>query len=218
MHVVRYEDLKFYPSETIQALLGFLNLSISDKRIDAATQASSFFQVKEKEEAVISNKTSARIFRKGLVGEWIGILDEESVALIGEQANYFLRRLKYDTLSISVSRAVTFIGMNETTAYAAQACGRSGIAPLAVIGHHALPPEVVTYTDTARFSPLHLYREIIGPCVVAEKNKEILRSVMTRCQIAGWPCIVPQQDDCHPPSGNLFATHVIEEIKAFQAR
>ncbi len=95
LYLIKYEDLKFNPKQTIRKLLKFLKIKRTDSQIQRAIENSSFSKIKNEEIKFLQNKNQPRIFRKGLVGEWRTTLNSEDLSHIQTKTSGLLKKYHY---------------------------------------------------------------------------------------------------------------------------
>lgn len=98
VHVVRYEDLKRAPEETLAAALLFAGFEAAPARIEKAVRFSRFeeLQRQEREQGYASRVTAARaFFRRGRAGAWRDELTPAQVARVIADHAPVMRGLGY---------------------------------------------------------------------------------------------------------------------------
>jgi len=82
--VIRYEDMLADTFDTFKAAVSFLGLTASSQQLEKAIAASSFKQLKQKEqESGFAERTDAeRFFRKGMAGSWRSELTGRQIEII----------------------------------------------------------------------------------------------------------------------------------------
>lgn len=95
LYLIKYEDLKFNPKETVRNLLNFLKIKRSSAEIERAVENSRFSKIKKEETQVLKNNNQPRIFRKGLIGEWRNTLSLQDLSCIKEKTTDMLRKYCY---------------------------------------------------------------------------------------------------------------------------
>jgi hypothetical protein len=83
--VIRFEDLKTEPAAAVTAMLAAFGLTASAERIAEATRQSSFEAMRAHEDRVVESSgdartSSARIMRRGAIGEWREWIDQPGIA------------------------------------------------------------------------------------------------------------------------------------------
>lgn len=177
LHVIRYEDIKFNPLQTIQETLRFLGLERSEDQILTSLEKSSFSKVKQQETNALDNKDSPRIFRKGQVGEWMEVLDDKSLSMISSKTYACLEDLSYISHPNRVDENVLTIISDK---------------PIADEFAHDIkieyaPDKIQVLQDS--FLIQHMDSMLAGPCLILSGNAEITKSVSARCALNDWPLI-----------------------------
>ena len=98
LHVMRYEDMKGQPLETFGGLVQFLRLPASRERLQRAIDASSFENLRQKEEKhgfAERSKKSKRFFREGKAGGWRNVLTPAQVEKVVAAHEPQMRRFGY---------------------------------------------------------------------------------------------------------------------------
>ena len=95
LYLIKYEDLKFSPKETVKSLLKFLKIKRSTAEIEQAVKNSRFSKIKKEEMQVLENSKQPRIFRKGLVGEWRNTLSFQDLSCIKAKTTGMLKKYCY---------------------------------------------------------------------------------------------------------------------------
>ena len=98
VEVVRFEDAKAAPFETLRSILGFLGVQRSDARIAQALESSSFDSARQAMERMEQlTGTEFKAVRKGQVGEWKKAYSEAALAGLGPAALAILDPLGYES-------------------------------------------------------------------------------------------------------------------------
>jgi hypothetical protein len=100
IHVVRYEDMLTDTFETFQKAVAFAGLSNTEQEIAKAIEFSSFDQLKRQEDKQgfrEKNPASISFFRKGKIGSWREILNQEQVDRIVNAQRDVMQRFGYLT-------------------------------------------------------------------------------------------------------------------------
>lgn len=117
LHIVRYEDLKFAPVETLRSLLSFLGQARSNQEILESIKTSSFAALSNTEKKTLKVSGAPQIFRKGQVGEWLAVLDKAALANVTEDTLHWLDQLGYvATPRIQDTGVLSIIGLQGVTA------------------------------------------------------------------------------------------------------
>jgi hypothetical protein len=112
--IVKYEDLKFNPEITIKKMLAFLNVKMDDEKIKLAIQNTSFAKIRQ-EEAKSQKNDDKRIFRKGLVGEWRGVLSNDMLSFINANTLNKLSRFGYEKPAVHGFACTCILPKGQTT-------------------------------------------------------------------------------------------------------
>lgn len=180
LHLIKYEDLKFNPQQTIKKLLKFLKIRRSRTEITRAIENSRFSKIKKAETKVLQNADQPRIFRKGLVGEWHNTLSTADLSLIQPQTVKMLKKYQYTAANQKKFSSVKhwFIGYNASTdTYLQDVLNRSEKAVLIPLGQKYNKTEnpnlsVIKGAFLPKYSDL-----ISGNIYIATDNEEIARSI-----------------------------------------
>ena len=100
VRLVRYEDLFFHPAEAFAEVVRFAGLPESPERLQTAIEASSFstLQKQEQENGFRERPLGApAFFRKGQVGSWRGVLNDEQRDQIVRDHHEVMLRFGYLT-------------------------------------------------------------------------------------------------------------------------
>lgn len=103
LHLVFFEDLKFNPYQTVKKLLDFVGVKKPPQEINDAVEETRFKKMRAQEDAVAKSDT-ARIFRKGLIGEWREMYSNEQLSYIRPQAQKWLDTLEYPDPEFTASK------------------------------------------------------------------------------------------------------------------
>jgi hypothetical protein len=98
VHVMRYEDMQREPFQVFEKALKFLNLSVSEEKIQKALKNShlSVLQEQEQKQGFKEKMIRAdRFFRKGKPGEWREVLTEEQVKTMVSEHKEVMKRFGY---------------------------------------------------------------------------------------------------------------------------
>lgn len=192
LHIIRYEDLKFAPVPTIQRLLAFLGQARSVADIVAAVDKSRFQTIRKQEDDIVGNKTDARIFRKGLVGEWRSTLDARALATLTPETQELLERLGYASLP-DVNGASTLIGVTSDTLTQAKINPNAHFnvidrdAEKVTGARRQLQSDICSLKGIVDdFKVEYMDRYIVGPVYCAVSEFEIIRAVQHMCQCKGY--------------------------------
>ncbi len=93
-HTVRYEDLKSAPEKTFTSLLGFLGAKKTLEIVENCVEASSFKKLSGGREP--GQEDPNAFVRKGIVGDWKNVLDEECISIFNAYGEELLRELGYN--------------------------------------------------------------------------------------------------------------------------
>lgn len=91
-HELRYEDLLDRPLETACAAFRFLEVGDSENVVQTAIDATSFETLSGRQRG---DESETSFFRKGVVGDWKGSLDDAALAMIGSLAGEMMARKGY---------------------------------------------------------------------------------------------------------------------------
>jgi hypothetical protein len=101
-HLVRFEQGRTQPLETVRAMLDFLGVERSDAEIEAAIEESSYKNMRRLEDAAIKTDGDrigrGRIMRKGQIGEWREVLTQDMLRTFEGKPNEVLDWLGYESL------------------------------------------------------------------------------------------------------------------------
>lgn len=99
LHVVRYEDLKREPAETLLSIADFLGVTCGRPRVDQVVEDNTVERMREKEEAgggeLPGSREEEKFVREGRAGGWPSSLSGRQVRAIEAVAGPVLRRLEY---------------------------------------------------------------------------------------------------------------------------
>jgi hypothetical protein len=93
-HELRYEDLLDRPLETARAAFRFLGARDSDAVVQAAIDATSFEALSGRQRG---EESETSFFRKGIAGDWKGVLDDAALGTIGGVAGEMMALKGYNT-------------------------------------------------------------------------------------------------------------------------
>lgn len=96
--VLRYEDMLANPSETFGKGLEFLDLKVSDSRLQAAIEATSFDKLQQQEAKFGFREklsTEGQFFRKGIAGDWKNVLEPRQIEKIIQDHGEVMRQFGY---------------------------------------------------------------------------------------------------------------------------
>jgi sulfotransferase family protein len=99
IHLVRYEDLRKAPAETLGCALAFAGLAASDQEIRRAVAFSDFAALRQQEQQKgfdQAPRPGTTFFRRGAVGSWRDELTRDQVAGVESHHARMMRRLGYD--------------------------------------------------------------------------------------------------------------------------
>ncbi|MBP5707827.1 MAG: sulfotransferase domain-containing protein [Alphaproteobacteria bacterium] len=99
--IVKYEDLKFTPEFAIREILSFLNIHLDNTKIQQAIENVSFSKIQQ-DESKSQPHSNKKIFRKGLVGEWRGVLSNNMFSFIKKNTLEKLFRFGYEEKSVQL--------------------------------------------------------------------------------------------------------------------
>jgi len=98
-HVMRYEDMSAKPGPTFRGLVKFLDLPIIPKRVQKAIRFTSLDELARQEDQEHFNEArpdaKSKFFRKGQVGAWREILNNDQVERIVATHHTYMRRFGY---------------------------------------------------------------------------------------------------------------------------
>ena len=100
VHLVRYEDLIFGPTETFANIVRFIDQEYDPVQLEKAIQFSSFDKLKKQEAEQgfrEKNPHAGKFFRKGKVGDWRSELTPKQVERIVDAHGDVMRRYGYLT-------------------------------------------------------------------------------------------------------------------------
>lgn len=189
LHLIKYEDLKFNPQQTIKKLLKFLKVRRSDAEIKQAVENSRFSKIKKAETKALQNTNQPRIFRKGLVGEWRNTLSAADLSLIKPQTAKMLKKYQYSAARPKKFLTVRhwFIGCNASTEkYLQDVLKRGEKAVFIPLSRKYIKPEspdlsVIKGAFLPKYSDL-----ISGNIYIATDNEEIVRSIENVAKTNGY--------------------------------
>jgi hypothetical protein len=96
--LVRFEEMRADPVETLRAVTAFLNLETTLADIQQAVANNSIEAMREKErDELYRPDRPVTVVRKGEVGGWQGILTRQQVERIEASAGELMRQLAYET-------------------------------------------------------------------------------------------------------------------------
>lgn len=189
LYMIKYEDLKFNPKETIKSLLKFLKIKRNAAEIEQAIENSRFSKIKKEEIQALKNSDQPRIFRKGLVGEWRNTLSAQDLSGIKAKTSSLLQKYQYTKADKSKFMPFThwFIGYNAGIRKHIQALLKRGekvaLIPLKPRYCNLKSPDFLVLSGP--FLPNFL--DIIhGHIYLAAPNEEIGRSVQNVAEINGF--------------------------------
>jgi aryl sulfotransferase len=99
IHLIRYEDLRKVPVETLGCALAFAGFAASDEEIRRAVAFSDFALLRQQEQQKGFNQAprfGTKFFRRGEAGSWRDELTRDQVARIESHHGRMMRRLGYD--------------------------------------------------------------------------------------------------------------------------
>lgn len=110
LFLIKFEDLKENPDQTVRKILEFLQIKIKPKIVEKAILASSFDKAKEAEEKYKKNhpEIAFTVNRKGAVGEWKNVYTSKELGLFGEFPNLMLQYFGYKTCNNQIAKQLTF--------------------------------------------------------------------------------------------------------------
>jgi hypothetical protein len=91
---VRYENLLERPEREIRRLIGFLGTEASEETISRCVGAASFEKLSKGRKRGEEDATS--FFRKGVAGDWKGVLTERDKQIFKKEAGDLLMKLRYE--------------------------------------------------------------------------------------------------------------------------
>lgn len=189
LYLLKYEDLKFNPKQTIKSLLKFLKIKRSDAEIEQAVENSRFSKIKKEEMQTLKNSNKPRIFRKGLVGEWRNTLSPQDLHCIKEETDDMLKKYRYIETNKKQFQQFThwFIGYNTDTEKHIQSLTEQGekvvLIPLKSKHCNIKSPNLSVLNGP--FLPCFL--DIIHQNIyLSVQNEEVVRSVENVARVNGF--------------------------------
>ncbi len=182
IHVIRYEDIKLDPLNTIKALLSFLDHECDAQSIIKAIENSSFSKISKEEKSA----TGKKIFRKGLIGEWRETLSKNDLSLISQKTFSMLAFLQYTDETV-LDHALCLIGADHRRQDIISSLKNQGQYPIVLFGGERYEGKNIYWLD--RFESKHLECYISGPVVLFDRNPDLLKCVSFFCRHKGLPCI-----------------------------
>ena len=157
--IVKYEDLKFNPELAIKNILSFLNVDIDNQKIQSAIANVAFSKIQQDEKKSQQN-SDKRIFRKGLVGEWRGVLSKDMFSFINQNTLQKLFRFGYEEKYVELKDySCTYILPKDEK--------------ISINGAYVINEPIMPY----------YLGTLYGTVYLKVKNKEIIRSVQYICEI-----------------------------------
>ena len=95
---IRYEDLQADGPEVMGKVFRFLSVSDKAEVVEAALSESSFEKLSGRKPG---EENPRSFFRKGVVGDWQGRLDDEALRIIGERCGDLMKREGFDQAAAS---------------------------------------------------------------------------------------------------------------------
>jgi hypothetical protein len=90
---IKYENLHATPVSIIRALFQLLNVDSDDDIIEKCLKQSEFkIMSGGRKKGQLNNKS---FFRKGIVGDWVNVFDDENLLNFNRMAGLLLSKLKY---------------------------------------------------------------------------------------------------------------------------
>lgn len=100
LHIVRFEGCRAEPHRTTRELLTFIGLERNDGEIDRAIEESSYSSMRKMEDLLVAGDGERaggrRVMRKGQIGEWRSVLDEEMLETFAGLPSQTLERFGYE--------------------------------------------------------------------------------------------------------------------------
>lgn len=226
---VTYEELKFRPLPALARVADFLHLDPDRGAMEAAVRSNGFARLREQEDASIDERVvvhrravaalqrndpnldrsdfigpapaTARIFRRGLVGEWRGALDAADLAGLDEAMQPLLREFGYrSSIPLLPAADLVFMGLGSAAAQMALEAAASGERRVLLLNAPggsrseaaaALPssvarwilaenPDAKVRAIDAAIEPMHL-DWLSGDVVLDCANEEFARAVEAAC-------------------------------------
>lgn len=106
IHIIKFEDAKNNPIETLTKTLQFLNIEVdSQSIINCVENSTSEIAQKIEEEYLLRNNMSLknRVSRKGSLSEWAADIFTEENILINSSTSQMQRLLNYNTTSLELN-------------------------------------------------------------------------------------------------------------------
>ena len=91
--IIRYEDLKTNPHETLNRLFNQLNIQVDPEIIDRALHTFDFKQLAKRKEGEEDRKS---FFRKGIVGDWQNHFSPSDLEYFQQKATTVMKQLGYE--------------------------------------------------------------------------------------------------------------------------
>ena len=91
--IVRYEDLKSNPQDTLQQLFSSLDVEVSEETIQQALDVFDFKQLSKRKEGEEDRKS---FFRKGIVGDWKNHFSPQDREFFQQKAGKLMKQLGYE--------------------------------------------------------------------------------------------------------------------------
>ncbi len=95
LYTITFEDLKFNGKKTMEALLNFIGVSFDSAQLNQVLIDTSFKKMRYQEDLICDQNNKARIFRKGLIGEWRDVFTSEQLSQIPELAQKWMQNFGY---------------------------------------------------------------------------------------------------------------------------
>jgi Sulfotransferase domain len=116
--LVRFEDMRKDPEQTLMSIVDFVGVKIDRSRIQTAVANNTVARMREKENRSNhlpkSTQEQGRFVRKGGVSGWQSSLTQKQLQVVEHYAGEVLERLGYPVSGVSAadSRAARFIGVS----------------------------------------------------------------------------------------------------------
>jgi Sulfotransferase domain len=99
LHLVRFEDMRKNPEQTLTSIVEFLGLKVDRSAVQRAVASNTIARMREKEnrsdKLPKSTQERGRFVRQGAVSGWRSRLTEKQLQLVEQHAGEVLRRLGY---------------------------------------------------------------------------------------------------------------------------
>lgn len=208
LRVWRFEDSRLQPHRVVQEMVDFLGVRRSSAEIDRAVKASTFERTKAAmEKAESESGVPFRVARRGKVGEWEEIFDEEALRAFGGPTATWMQKLGYAPAAASIpsgtewslpvsqeSDRVTdswqrpFLDLWRRSLMAeARECLRQGVVQFTVQGNQS-PAHLRAIAAWVAFDWTH---SIFGESLLSTPNAQIAFRAFDSflCQFGLWPSV-----------------------------